>query len=214
MSRARTSFAAPVILAASALALGACSSTPSAGSKQHGHHHPPASTTTSSTTTSSTTTTTTTSPPATTAIGKCQTSGLRVTVVGSQGAAGTQEMTFGLTDTASACTTYGYPGMLLLGTANAPLPTTVDRGGTFAFENVPPSNVQLAPGQTAYFNVGFSDVQSASTTCSSAAKVDVTPPTNTSSATVTASIRACDNGTLHVSAVFSSTNAAATQTTA
>lgn len=122
-----------------------------------------------------------------------------------------------MTNTGSApCSTYGYPGLLLVSTSGAALTTTVVRGGGLAFENIAPGEVVLAPGDTAYFNIGFSDVQTATTTCSSSRTIEVTPPTNTAHATVSAGlgIYACDNGTLHVSAVFSSTNTSATQTTA
>jgi len=217
MRSVRMPFAAAVLLASAALILASCSSSPSAsrGGKHHHHKGSATTTTSSSTTTTSSSTTSTTSAPATTAVSKCQTANLRVSLSGSQGAAGTQEATFALTNVAGApCTTYGYPGMLLLTTAGAPLPTTVDRGGTLSFEKIAPSLVHLAPGATAYFNAGYSDVQQGNAACSSAQRVEVTPPTNATSAVVVTTIRACDNGTIHVSAVFASTNAAATQTTA
>lgn len=117
---------------------------------------------------------------------------------------------------ASSCSTYGYPGLLLLGTTGKALPTNVQRGGSLTFENISPTHVTLAPGAAAYFNIGFTDVQTNNTTCSSTHTVEVTPPTNTTHATVTdgLGVYACDNGTLHVSAVFGSTNSSATQTTA
>ncbi|MHB1554703.1 MAG: DUF4232 domain-containing protein [Acidimicrobiales bacterium] len=150
-------------------------------------------------------------------VGTCRLPGLQIAVAGQSGAAGTQEITFSLTNSSAAsCTTYGYPGLLLVGTTGAPLPTTVVRGGGLDFESIAPAQVALAPGETAYFNVGFSDVQSGTTACSSTHTVEVTPPTTTTHATVSVElgIYACDDGTLHVSAVFSSTNSAATQTTA
>lgn len=116
----------------------------------------------------------------------------------------------------SPCSTYGYPGMLLVSAAGSALPTTVDRGGSLTFEDIPPAHLTLAPGAAAYFNVGFNDVQTGSTTCSSTHTVEVTPPTNTTHVTVSVGlgVYACDNGTLHVSPVFASTNSSATQTTA
>lgn len=196
--------------AVAALALSACSTTPSNSDATTTTHR---STTTTSTTTSSAGTTTTTTAGTTT----CQVSNLRIAAVGQGGAAGTQEITFAMTSTSSsACSTDGYPGMLLLATTGKALPTTVVRGGSLTFENIPPDRVTLAPGAVAYFNVGFNDVQTGSTSCSSARSVEVTPPTNTTHATVSSGlgINACDNGTLHVSAVFASTNSSATQTTA
>lgn len=118
--------------------------------------------------------------------------------------------------TASACDMNGYPGLVLASTSGAQLPTTVVHGGSLYFENVAPSTVHLAPGDVAYFNVGFSDVQSGGTSCTDAQDLDVTPPAGTASATVpvASGIHACDSGTLHVSAVFSSTNSDAMKTVA
>lgn len=103
-----------------------------------------------------------------------------------------------------------------MGTTGKVLTTTAVRGGGLTFENIAPSQVTLAAGATAYFNVGFNDVTTANTTCSSTHTVEVTPPTNTThtAVKVTLGIDACDNGMLHVSALFGSTNSAATQTTA
>lgn len=171
-------------------------------------------TTTTTSTTAPTTTTSTTAPTTPTVSGICQVSQLHIVPSGAGAAAGTNERTFSLTNTSSTtCTLDGYPGMLLLGSDGAPEPTNVVRGGGLSFENIGPSTVRLAPGATAYFNVGYSDVMPP---CSTATAVEITPPTNTAHAVVTVSpaMMACDNGTLHVSAVFGSTNSAATQTTA
>lgn len=175
----------------------------------------PARTTTTTSTSARAATTTTTSTTSTTVVtATCQMSELDITQTGGGGAAGTDERTFSLVNTStSTCTLYGYPGLLLLGPSATAEPTTVDRGGGLTFENVAPSTVTLAPGATAYFNVGYSDV---TPPCSTATAAEVTPPTNTTHAVVSLSqhITACSNGTLHVSAIFGSTNTAATQTTA
>jgi len=203
---------------AMALGLGACSASSSARhatTTTHPGGAPTSSPVSSSTTSSPVSTTTTTTAPA--VVRTCRLPGLRIAVAGQSGAAGTQEITFSLTNsTAASCTTYGYPGLLLVTTTGAPLPTTVVRGGGLDFESIAPAEVALAPGETAYFNVGFSDVETGATTCSSTHTVEVTPPTTTTHATVSVElgIDACDDGTLHVSAVFSSTSSTATQTTA
>ncbi|HVC15192.1 MAG TPA: DUF4232 domain-containing protein [Acidimicrobiales bacterium] len=197
-------------VALGAVALGACSSTPSSTKTTTTTTHTPR-------TTTSTPTSTSTSTSTIAALTTCQVAGLKIIEVGHGGAAGTQEMTFSLTNTSGTpCGTYGYPGMLLVGSTGAALPTTVVRGGSLSFENIAPAHVTLGPGQTAYFNVGFNDVQTGSTSCSSAHTVEITPPTNTTHATVGDSlgIYACNNGTLNVSAVFPATNTSATQTTA
>jgi len=195
---------------AAALLLAACSSSPS--------HH--ASSTSTSTTTTSTSTTSTTTPVSTTtstANTTCQPSQLNITLYGTEGAAGTNELTFSLTNTSpTLCTMSGYPGMQLLSTSGASEPTTVIRGGGLAFENVTPTAVSLTTGQTAYFNVGYSDVVTGNTSCSVAKQVQITPPNDTAHAVVpvTYQIQACNAGELHVSAVFASSNSTATVTTA
>jgi NADH:ubiquinone oxidoreductase subunit F (NADH-binding) len=91
----------------------------------------------------------------------------------------------------------------------------VERGGGLSFENVAPANVVLDTGQTAYFNVGYSDVNQGTTTCSVSTHVEITPPNDTAYSIVSVpQINACGGGTLDVSAVFASTDAAATSTTA
>ncbi|MGH8979977.1 MAG: DUF4232 domain-containing protein [Acidimicrobiales bacterium] len=171
------------------------------------------STSTTSTTSRSSKSTTTSSPTTTTAASaKCQLSQLTIAESGAGGAAGTEEHTYSLVNSSStACTLYGYPGILLLGPGSAPEPTTVARGGGLSFESIAASTVKLVPGATAYFNVGTSDV---TPPCSTSTAVEITPPTNTTHAVVASSVTACDNGTVHVSAVFGSTDSSATQTTA
>jgi len=134
-------------------------------------------------------------------------------VSGSGGAAGTIELTLSLTNiTSVSCTMQGYPGMLLLDASGVALPTTVVRGGSLSFENVAVTAVSLSPGESAYFNLGYSDVTGP---CSMASQVDITPPNDTAHAAVpVTSLQACNNGTLTVSPVFASSNTAATETTA
>ena len=169
---------------------------------------------------SKSTTTTATAPPTTTATAitaTCQPSQLHIVQFGSSGAAGTHELTFSLTNSSTVlCTMHGYPGMLLLDARAGALPTNVMRGGGLAFENVAVTDVSLAPGQAAYFNLGYNDVITGTTTCSDAPQVEITPPNATSYAVVPVfpSIDACNGGTLHVSPVFASTDSTATQTTA
>ena len=169
---------------------------------------------TAPTTTSGPTTTTTEVPTTSTTSAVCQVAQLRVAQSGVNGAAGTIERTFSLVNTGAAhCTLDGYPGLLLLGHGTAAQPTNVVRGGELTFENIPPSAVRLAPGATAYFNIGYSDV---TPPCSTATAVAVIPPAASTHLTlsVAPSILACENGTVHVSAVFGSTDRTATQTTA
>lgn len=100
----------------------------------------------------------------------------------------------------------GYPGMQLLNASGAPIPTTVVRGQA-AFPNptanAAPSPVSLAPGATARFSMQYSDVPvGGEPSCADSSKSEVTPPTDTAFAVMTLSITACDNGTVHVSPVY------------
>jgi hypothetical protein len=105
--------------------------------------------------------------------------------------------------------------MQLLNASGGSVPTVVDRGGGLSFENVAVSAVSLNPGQSAYFNVGYSDVTTGTTSCSMATQVEITPPNDTTFSVVQVpQVNACDGGTLHASPVFASTDSAATSTTA
>jgi len=138
-----------------------------------------------------------------------------MSVIGSQGAAGTFEVSFGLRNTSSTpCTMNGFPGALLLNASGAPLPTTVVRAGNLSFTNFSAVPVNLAPGATAYFNLGYSDVPTGSeTSCEMATQLEVTPPNATTHEVVSASLSVCNHGTLTVSPVFGS-GSSEVQTTA
>jgi hypothetical protein len=105
--------------------------------------------------------------------------------------------------------------MQLLASSGANLATVVTRGGGLSFENVAVTAIELDPGQTAYFNLGYNDVTQGTTSCSVSSQVEITPPNDTSYAVVSVSqINACGGGALSVSPVFASTDVPATSTTA
>jgi hypothetical protein len=190
--------------------LGACSSSPSSTSTTP--TVPRASTTTSTavSTSSSSSTSTTSGGPA-----RCPTSSLTGSFVGSSGAAGTLETTVALKSTsATTCVLSGYPGLQLLTSAGANLPTTVVRGGNYGFTNMTPTTVTLSTGQTAYFNIGYSDVPvGTEQTCPSSPSLEVTPPNASDHLVVAVTLAPCGGGTLVVSPVFSATGPGS-QTTA
>jgi len=114
------------------------------------------------------------------------------------------------------CVLYGYPGALLLGPApqRNPLPTLVKRGGDLSFLQIPVSTVDIAPGTSGYFNLGYSDVVSGGeTSCPTSSFIEITPPNDTQQLVLPASIRACGGGQLSVSPLFGS-GSPATSTTA
>ncbi len=198
-----------------AVALSACSSSPSkSGSSTTSNTS--ASTSTSTTSASATTSTVPSTSSTTAGTATCQPSGLHVVLSGSGGAAGTIELTFSLTNaTSTVCTLFGYPGMQLLNSTGGSLPTVVKRGGGLSFESLPVTTVSLNAGQTAFFNVGYNDVNVGTTSCSAATRVEVTPPNDTAFTVVTVpEVNACDGGVLNTSPVFSSSDATATSTTA
>lgn len=163
---------------------------------------PSSSSPTSSSSTSSTTAT----------VAHCQPTGLSGSVVGQEGAAGTIELTVALKNTTTAgCALEGYPGLALVSSTGSELTTTVTRGGSYSFTDFAPSSVTLAAGATAYFNMGYSDVQSGATPCPTAASMWVTPPDDVDHLVVSESVMACNGVT--VSPMFAA-GSSQTQTTA
>jgi hypothetical protein len=165
------------------------------------------------TTTSTVPTTTTTAGSASTTT--CGVGQLVLSVVGSNGAAGTIETTFALKHpSGSPCTLGGYPGALMLDSSGKPITTLVVRGGGYAFTNMPATKVSLSAGDSAYFNLGYSDVPTGNaSSCPSSAQLEVTPPNDTSQLVVSFNATVCNNGTLTVSPVFAA-GSAQSQTTA
>ena len=198
-----------VAVLAAGVTLGACSS---------GSSSPTTSSTTGSgptTTARSTTSSTGGAPTTSSGTPRCATAALTGSVVGSSGAAGTIETTVALKSTAGGpCILGGYPGLQLLGPSGSPLPTKVVRGGTYSFTTIAPTTVTLAPGQSAYFNIGYSDVPvGGQTSCPSSSSLEVTPPNAFDHLVLTVSLSPCGEGTMVVSPVFSATGSGA-QTTA
>jgi hypothetical protein len=163
----------------------------------------PSTTTTPSGSTSTSTSTSTTGA----GLSRCATAHLAGSVVGGNGAAGTIQTTMGLRNTAStSCTLGGYPGLQLLGAGGAALPTTVVRKGTYPFTAMAPTTVTLAPDQSAYFNIGYSDVPMGNqTSCPTSVSLQITPPNAYDHLVITASLGPCGNGTMTVSPVFLAT---------
>lgn len=161
------------------------------------------------TTGSSTTTSTTPAPTSTTLAGpaRCRSTALAPAVEGTSVAAGTIEVTVTLRSTAGApCSLVGYPGLQLLGPGGAPLPTSVVRGGTFAFASMAPTSVLVAPGSSAAFNIGYTDVPvGGETTCPQSTSVLVTPPNAYGHVTLATRLAPCDHGRMVVSPVFLTT---------
>ncbi|HUY21070.1 MAG TPA: DUF4232 domain-containing protein [Acidimicrobiales bacterium] len=201
-------------LAALSLAAGlsACSSGHTAAPGNGGATTTAGPTTSTSATSAGSSTTTTTGVLGGVA---CAASSLVTTVVGSQGAAGTFELTFGMRNsTTSSCPMNGFPGAQLLDSSGTQLVTRVVRAGNYQFTNISPTPVVLDPGATAYFNLAYSDVTTGTeTSCPTAAQIDVTPPNAVDHDVVRVQMMVCNGGTVTVSPVFAA-GSAASQTTA
>ncbi|HMK62745.1 MAG TPA: DUF4232 domain-containing protein [Acidimicrobiales bacterium] len=155
----------------------------------------------SSSATPSSTTSTTLSAGAGAA--RCAASELSGSVSGTQGAAGTIEVTVRIQNTATdGCTLDGDPSVQLIGSGGSELPTAVVRGGAYQFTDFAAQPVMLAAQAVAYFNLAYSDVTSGSTACSSSASMWVTPPGDADYLTVTQAVTACDGGQITVSPIF------------
>ena len=198
------------VMAAAALVLAGCSSssnsagttTTTAGPTTTARPGPPTSGGSSTTGGS----TTTAAGPTT-----CQPNGLAMAAGMGNGGAGTIEMVVTMTNTSAApCTLDGYPGMQLLDSSGAKLPTTVVRGGGPGFlnpaANQPPAPVTLQPGQKASFSLSYEDVPvGTETSCPTSAKAQITPPNDFSFAVIALQASACGGGTIHVSPVYAGT---------
>jgi hypothetical protein len=190
-----------VLVALGGVALGACSS----GSSSPSTTGTPATTGRSSTTTTSGSVPT--SPSTSTTSGgpaRCATASLTGSLSGRSGAAGTIETTIALKSTSAAtCVLFGYPGLQMLNAGMANLPTFVVRKGNYTFTSMAPTTVTLTNGQTAYFNIGYSDVPvGTETTCPTSAFLEVTPPDALDHLVIAAMLAPCGGGTLVVSPVY------------
>lgn len=135
--------------------------------------------TTSATTTSQTTTTTPSGTPI------CRASTLALSFIGSQGAAGHGLLGFELKNTGNAtCSTIGYPGVTFIDKAGKPLPTNTTRTTQDYFGSAPKVLLNVAPGSKVSFRIGVTHVPAGNATCTTAAGLQVIPPNDTSTLTV------------------------------
>jgi Protein of unknown function (DUF4232) len=173
------SLSAPVALAACGSGHVAAGSAPTTTAALPGTVVP---TTGSSQTTTATAAATSTSgaPPA------CVTAQLSLGLGQANGAAGSVGYTNSFENISStACTLFGYPGMLMLGAAGKPIPTDVIRGTSVVVPDEPERLVTLAPGSRALFQMGFSDGTGyGNDYCPTSSRVEFTPPGGYSQITV------------------------------
>jgi hypothetical protein len=132
--------------------------------------------------------------------GACVAADLRPSFLGTNGAAGTIAVGFALTNSSSsACTTYGWPGVLLLSDSGAALPTDAVRTSSDMLGSTPATAITLQPGQEASFRLIASDfAESSNTSCPNAAALQIIAPDDgaTLKVAIHGGIPACGRATL------------------
>ncbi|MGA2929339.1 MAG: DUF4232 domain-containing protein [Solirubrobacteraceae bacterium] len=141
-------------------------------------------TTTSAPTTASTSETTSSPATSSTAAGSapaiCRAADLALSFIGQQGATGHGEVAFALRNTrARSCHTIGYPGVLFLDRAGAPLPTIPTHTTQDFFGVAPRRPLQVASGATVSFRLGVTHGIASSAGCTTAYGLQVIPPNDT-----------------------------------
>lgn len=142
--------------------------------------------------------------PSTTPADRCHTNELSLRLITSDAGAGHLFSYFGLTNTTQKpCSLYGFVGGQMRDASGKPLPTKVVRNGGMLSNQPKPSTIVLAPGAAAPFITETSDVPTGNeTTCEQPAKLEVTPPNETTQITIPVTFVACNHGTINVSPVL------------
>lgn len=105
---------------------------------------------------------------------------------------------------ATACVIDGYPGFVAYDQNLHPVPGTLRRGGSFTANDPGPRPVDLHPGASAYFAVGFATVEQPSGSnagCFKVTSVQSIPPNETTPLKVSAEINDVCPGSLSITAV-------------
>jgi hypothetical protein len=129
----------------------------------------------------------------------CTASDLTPTFLGSNGAAGTIELGFALKNTgATACHTYGWPGVQFQTSAGVALPTNARRTTSDLLGSTPANVLTLQPGQEASFRMIASDSAAGGRSCRNARQLQIYAPDDTATMTVpvTGGVPACGTATL------------------
>jgi hypothetical protein len=129
---------------------------------------------------------------------RCKPAQLTATVTDLGVAAGNAGIEVVLRNTSTGpCSLKGYPGLQLLDTGGAALPTNVTRDPSQLFGTVSPHPVGLAPGQTTSFDVGYGDNPTGNPpppyqqACPAATQLSIIPPGDTTALHATTSIAPC-----------------------
>lgn len=151
------------------------------------------------TTTTSATTTAASAGPA-----RCATAELSAKEGGGEAGLGNRSTVYLLTNVGAApCHLDGYPGMAFLSATGRVLLGTVQRGNSYLFNDPGPSEVDLAPGESASFGLGWSVPNGRA--CTWSTSVEITPPDDRDHLTIASRIAICPGDTPTVSAVVAGT---------
>ena len=95
--------------------------------------------------------------------------------------------TYRVANTSSTtCSMHGYPGLAMLDAQGEPLPTHVRWGSSTTVPPEPVSTVVLGPGDEAWFLLGYAQSTGYGTAqCPRSAALEITPPNDYTSVTVT-----------------------------
>ncbi len=139
---------------------------------------------------------------------ECTASDLTASYLGSNGAAGTIELGFSLTNTGSTtCHTYGWPGVEFLSSSGAALPTGATRTTSDMIGSTEPVMINLKPGQAASFRLMSHDSYDGGSECQSASELQIYAPDDTAAMQVTISGGATACGSTGVSPMQPGTSA-------
>lgn len=156
---------------------------------------------------SASTTSTTTSAAAGSGT-ECRASGLALSYLGGQGATGHGLLGFEVRNTqGTSCNTFGYPGVQFLDKSGAPLPTSATRTTDDFFGHSPLGQVVVDPGQTASFRLGVTHGAASEAGCTTAYGLQVIPPNDTATLTVSIPGGVLECGTATVSPMQPGTSA-------
>ena len=113
-------------------------------------------------------------------VNRCLAAHLAVAFLGQQGGMGLGLLGIALRNSSAAsCRTGGYPGVLFLGAAGQPLPTSSTRSTRDFFGPTPVVPIVLAPGQSASFRLIVTHGLASSAGCTTAAGLQVIAPNDT-----------------------------------
>ena len=137
----------------------------------------------------------------------CLTSELTLVSLGGSGATGHALLAFGLRNRSGhACTTGGYPGVLLLDAAGRGLPTVPDHTTVDFFGETRLRELTVASGGLVSFRLGVDDVGATGSGCVRVHGLQVIAPDNTVSVDISRVFEAC-SATVSVSPLQAGTAA-------